>query len=191
MAKTARCEICNTRPQMTAKQRREHGVNLPYCDPCLTEGEWENTHSDWGHDAKSETIVPAGDDENGHRVEGCWICFPELNRASENYTERTGTSRAGMQINVPIRAQGRTKAVVTAAHLLSETEIQGTETALIKIFKSKGITITVTKGTVRLVGSSVELRWDVAGHFVSGTFTQDGKVRKVRNVAEALRLAVE
>jgi hypothetical protein len=73
------CTVCEIRTQYTGT-----GVGVddaPHlsdmCNLCYTEGGWENTHSDEGHDA--ETM----DDD-------CWICHPNLNRAARPAKERTG-----------------------------------------------------------------------------------------------------
>lgn len=51
------------------------------CGPCDMEGGWENTHSDWGHDANGPVAEANDEEEHGKRVKGCWICYPELNMA--------------------------------------------------------------------------------------------------------------
>jgi hypothetical protein len=61
------CNVCNARPQ----DREFNGQ----CEPCWTEGGWENEHNDRGH---SET--------NTHS--DCWICHPELNRAQVTYVKQ-------------------------------------------------------------------------------------------------------
>jgi hypothetical protein len=82
---TKRCEICGTRPMTSGRND-----SLPYCDPCATEADWENVHSDNGHD--DEEAVANGWD-TAESVAACWICHPELNEAAKDYTPRTGTSR--------------------------------------------------------------------------------------------------
>lgn len=61
------CTACNTRPAAA-----EYNGN---CEPCDTEGGWENEHSDRGHD-ESNTDP------------GCWFCHPELNRAQATYVKQ-------------------------------------------------------------------------------------------------------
>lgn len=165
MSNTKRCVSCKVRPQLKPGE-----PNFSYgpesCGPCYEEGGWENTHSDYGHDETSETVVAEGADESGHRVTGCWICYPELNLAQKPYTPRTGTSRVGVVHTVPIRESGRTKADIVA-------EVIGDSA---KISKAKG-------GIIRLrTADGTDLRWE-GRRFIGGKV--DGKV--VRNVAEALR----
>jgi hypothetical protein len=169
-----RCEICDTRPIMPGgRMLQVHGVKFPYCEPCLVEADWENTHSDYGHDVDG----PEADDYTtaGAHVTGCWVCNPELNEASATYTPRTGVSRKGQVINVTIRATGRTKATEVAE----------------KFNASYKVTVSSRKGFVTLKAASANetfvLVWDAQGHFQYGPSTYGS--RKVRNVAEALRLA--
>lgn len=152
------CEICKTRPAQTTTQAlRDFGTVFPYCYPCHELAEQENVHSDDGHDESAP-------------FDGCWVCHPELDQTSAEYTPRSGTSRAGMTINVPIRAAGATKAKVTAEKLSAPDA---------KARTSKGVT------TLRSKSLDLVLNWDQGGRFVGGTVAG----RKVRNVAEALRVA--
>lgn len=83
------CNVCNARPVgygTNGDQRQAQSMDL--CTPCYEEGGWENTHSDFAHDAEAEHMVQQGNNEAGHRVEGCWICFPELNDAQKPYVKR-------------------------------------------------------------------------------------------------------
>ena len=61
------CTTCNNRPANS-----QYNGN---CEPCDTEGGWENEHSDRGH---NETNT----DPN------CWLCHPELNRAKDTYVKQ-------------------------------------------------------------------------------------------------------
>lgn len=89
------CTICNLRPAgYGTNGDQAHALRQGFCTPCLTEADHENTHSDQGHDGDSEHMVQAGSNEAGHRVEGCWECFPELNEAQKPYVKR---ERAGHQ----------------------------------------------------------------------------------------------
>lgn len=181
MTAKSRCEICNTRPIMTDAQKRASGVSFPYCLPCLTEAEWENTHSDYGHDEDSETIVPAGDDENNHRVEGCWICFPELNETTKPYKERTGTSRLGIVMHVSPRITGQDKAKQVTPQL--PEGFKGTTRT------TKGVT--TMKGESEN-GASFKITWDFgSGHLIGAWTTIEEKTLKARNVAEVLRRLAE
>ena len=154
-----RCVSCGTRPRSSESPEGQ------LCAPCLREAEWENEHSDYGHDVEG----PESDDatERNARVNGCWICHPELNRASAEYKGRTGTSRLGIQMTVSLRATGREKAQQVAAKLGGG-----------KISNSKGRTV--------LVLGDLTLVWDANGRFTSEG-SKFGK-RTVRNASEALRL---
>lgn len=86
------CTVCNTRPVgYGTNGDQAHAQRQGMCTPCLEEAGWENTHNDYGHDETSEHMVQAGSNEAGHRVEGCWICFPELNDAQKTYVKRERT----------------------------------------------------------------------------------------------------
>lgn len=150
----------------------------------------ENSHSDQGHDAIAETpvgeyptkwTVPAKKDlakelayvaEIREAMKACPICHPEIVANSAH----SGSSRAGMVINVPLRADGRTKAVKVSEKLVATNDV--------KIRRFKGAEIL----TATLPGGELKLVWDAQGRYQYGESTFNG--RKVRNVAEALRLAV-
>lgn len=67
------CDICNTRTAYTGSGAglEEAPRASDLCNFCFTEGGWENTHSDEGHDLD---MVDTTDND-------CWICHPELNPA--------------------------------------------------------------------------------------------------------------
>jgi hypothetical protein len=195
MAKSARCEICKTRPQMPkAKMKAEHGVDFPYCEPCLEEANWENVHSDDDHEGllnraktakeanvKNKAEILAALERHHKEIEHCWICQPELNEASKDYVARSaGTSRKGMVMNVK-RSMGP---VEKAAVVVAAVEALKGET---KTRKAKGaifLTATTAAGVLKT-------SWDPRGYHeaATSTWTQaDGKVRKIRNVAQCLRL---
>lgn len=167
----AKCTICNVRPVPSKKIRIDEGMDssMLYCIPCYTEAGWENAHAD-GHDAENQD-------------DSCWLCFPELNEATKAYAPRTGTSREGMVVHVTIRASALDKAAEVIA------QIPNAESYAIKIVKPVKRNGHVTKLTFTSATQDFDLRWDQAGRFVGGTVSEDGKARKVRNVAEALRLA--
>ncbi len=171
MNATAKCEICNIRPVPSLQVRDNAGMSrdMKYCVPCYEEAGWENTHAD-GHDEENVD-------------EHCWICVPELNEAQREYAPREGTSREGMVVHVTIRATGVEKAAEVIAQLPS---IESWDTKVAKPTKRNG---QVTKLVFASTVQTFELRWDFQGRFITGTVTEDGKTRKVRNVAEALRLA--
>lgn len=74
------CNCCQTRPvgsgggddAATAK-------GLDECNPCYTEGGWENEHNDHSHDS-----LPVESPER----DGCWICHPGLNLAQKPYVKK-------------------------------------------------------------------------------------------------------
>jgi hypothetical protein len=143
-----------------------------YCMPCADEGQMDIAHTN-GHESISE-------DE-------CWYCHPELNEANKPYTPRNGTSRAGMVINVPIREAAIVKAAVVATRLTGVQIEGGTVRKIQASVKAAGAKLSVDKhGAAVLVFGDLELTWDYRGKFIGGTFAG----RKVRNVSEALRVAV-
>ena len=177
------CEICSTRP--VGSGTGDQDATGAYCNPCYTEGGWENTHNDGGHDAILAKIadkkrLTANQKAETAHMTGCWICHPELNEAKKAYTVRQGTSRAGMVINVSIRAAGETK----AAEVIAKIEALGFS-AKVAVAKKTGDVSLLLKSD----GIEFLLFWDARGRFTGGAVKQDGKTRKVRNVAEVLRLA--
>lgn len=202
------CNLCNTRPVS------RDGLNGETCVPCYEEGGWENAHQDNSHDALTELaeaaktagavelrkLAPKANVKNGGKhksaelramilaaVEneqaGCWICHPELNEAQRTPTRKASEgerpSRKGQVINVPLRAPGEVKAEITMK----------------KIGKVQQSNISTSAGnvilSVTLVGLTLRLVWDAEGHYnyAASSATLDGQARKVRNVAEALRIA--
>lgn len=180
MSKSARCEICGIRPVMTQRQARTHGVSFPYCEPCLLLAQWENTHSDYGHDGDSEVTVEQGENEQGHRVEGCWICFPELDTTGDEYHERTGSSRAGIVQHVAIRATGKEKAQQVASQLPGYAA---------KIRVSKGTVFLKAESPDTISPKIFEMHWLVTGQLLFAQVTEGDSKRKLRNAAEVIRNA--
>jgi hypothetical protein len=184
--KGKRCEICGVRP--IGKVAR--GDSFDYCDACYEEANWENTHSDSGHD-EVPTIEEIEDpnaewtDETDKanalavRAEmvNCWICHPELNKASTSYVAKRGTSRLGQVMHVTLRASATEKAAQTIAQLPESW------TASVKTVKG------ITTLTAASANESATMVWDSRGRTTGGTYTDLGKTRKIRNVAELLRLA--
>jgi hypothetical protein len=78
------CEFCGTR---TATSHNRGNISIQACQPCETEADWENTHSDHGHEDPTTM-----DFSQMSELEDCWICKPELNEASAAYVkpERKG-----------------------------------------------------------------------------------------------------
>jgi hypothetical protein len=110
MTTNRKCEICNTRP--VGNEAKAEGFK--YCDPCYTEANWENTHSDYGHDDidtyslenttfKVQAEVDRYISDTKVEMASCWICHPELNEATAAYTPRTGTPRTDAA-NTPHRS---------------------------------------------------------------------------------------
>lgn len=147
----------------------------------------ENGHSDQGHEAIAATPVgeypanwgkgkPSAKDlayvaEIRELMERCPICHPEIVANSAH----SGSSRLGMVINVPLRADGRTKAETVAARL-DALKIDA------KIRRFKGDEIL----TAKIGDKELKLTWDAQGRYVYALSSFNG--RKVRNVSEALRI---
>jgi hypothetical protein len=178
-----------------AKGRCEMGCGRPansemphLCIPCYTEAGWENTHSDQGHEGfealtvkqtnfRTKAALEEWKAEVRKEIEGCWICRPELNKASAEYVSRAGTSRQGMKLSVTLKASGKEKAAEVQAKLPKGYAA--------KAQNVKGI---VTLKAAISTGNGIILRWDANGRFLSGEVQLEGKSRKVRNVAELLRI---
>ncbi len=144
-----RCESCGTRP--ASKESPEGRI----CKICLTEAEWKNEHDDFAH-------------SDSEPVEGCWICHPELNRASEEYTPRTGTSRAGIIMNIRWNLSGSEKAQ-----------------AVSKLIPGGKVSTSKTGDATYQVGD-IEISWTARGQLISAVAAG----RKMRNVSAILRLRV-
>jgi hypothetical protein len=143
-----------------------------YCMPHADEGQMSNSHLN-GHES-----IPENE---------CWYCHPELDETAKPYTPRSGTSRAGMVINVPIREAAIVKAAVVATRLTGVQIEGGTARKIQASIKAAGAKLSVDKaGAATLTFGDLELNWDFRGKFTTGTFSG----RKVRNVSEALRVAV-
>lgn len=150
----------------------------------------ENGHSDNAHETLADPNADL-DIKNGgwtfrsqadadkwfaatrEEMETCPICHPEI----VANTAHSGSSRAGMVINVPLRADGATKAA-TVAERLKAVKVPA------KVRRYKGHEIL----TAEIDGTELRLEWDAQGRYVYGA-SKFG-TRKVRNVSEALRLAV-
>jgi hypothetical protein len=192
--KGKRCEICGTRP--VGKEARKAGHN-GYCDPCFEEAGHENQHSDDAHDEISngaDVEEFTGGQETVDRIrkemKACWICHPELNKASETYVPRAGVARKGQKLHVTLRASGETKANETIAQLPEGTEVA------VSTSKASGTVL-----TIKLAEKTLTLVWDAAGRYsypnsvlsllTRGDAAKGTKTRKIRNVSEALRIAAK
>jgi hypothetical protein len=117
---------------------------------------------------------------------GCWICHPELNEAQKVSKTRAPSigekkSRVGQKINVPLRAPGELKAaVVERAAVNLPVQVSSN--------KDGSVTLDITTPTFVMV-----LAWDRLGRYDydRSVASVNGKAKKVRNVAEALRLLTE
>lgn len=117
---------------------------------------------------------------------GCWICHPELNEAqkvSKTRAPSTGEkkSRVGQKINVPLRAPGELKAaVVERAAVNLPVQVSSN--------KDGSVTLDITTPTFVMI-----LAWDALGRYDydRSVASVNGRAKKVRNVAEALRLITE
>lgn len=162
------------------------------CTEHLTEGEWENTHGDNGHDEiaaydsadKGEGAKAPFDDAHmaieRKIMDACWICNPALNQAGATYVRRAGTSRLGMTMSVPVRAAGEVKAATTLGRL-EAASLNGE----VKTSSKRGVvtlTIPMTNGTMTLT-------WAITGAYSydESAMKVGGKETKLRNVKAALK----
>jgi hypothetical protein len=166
------------------------------CDLCLEYAEWENAHSDHGHDeiaktpegtypaawgvpAKSKLAEDLAYVASERTMMGtCPVCHPELDPRKPR-REVTGTSRLGMVMVVPVRAPGEDKAAAVKAQL------QGFRGAA-EANDANGVTLRLTKGS-KAAKITVEANWDMRGRWIGGTV--NGK--KARNASELLRLVAQ
>jgi hypothetical protein len=185
-----KCDVCGVRNRSTKAQRDRMGLGSSYsdmCIPCYEEAGWENTHSDAGHDAIQAKPESERTAEELAEIDGCWICFPELNDAKKEHAPREGRSRAGMVIvakgteihksttfKVAAEAAGWTVTLQSETYELPEgTTGEGTR-----------YYATAVKGT-----ESISLAWDGRAYdYPASSAVIAGKGRKVRNLKEALRL---
>jgi hypothetical protein len=165
------CSICNKR-RPSSKNGKSYADQ---CDPCHQEGGWENTHSDGGHDAILEIGEADRTDAQAEEIDGCWICFPELNEAKKERTVRTGVNRQG-QVVV---AKGDKAEVFRAAAEAAGYDVKvDTETSF------GYVTASAAKD-----GKLIELVWFADAYLYGASFVEvAGKRRKIRNLKEALRL---
>lgn len=171
--KKGMCNVCG-------KRRAVKSTN-GQCGQCFEEGGWENTHNDGGHEGLDLANLTK---EQAEEVHGCWICYPELNRAQ---VFRTGRSRAGMVIVAKGTEIHKSQTFRKAAEAAGWTVIIQTETyELGDDAEGEGTRhyATARKGT-----ESMSLAWDGRAYdYPSSSAVLNGKDRKVRNLKEALRL---
>jgi hypothetical protein len=198
--KAATCAICLRRPPMTSAMLHREGLSSSFndmCFPCYIAAGWENTHSDNAHEeiaayeasdkgkgTRAPLIKPADMQAEIQIMANCWICHPELDESRADYTQRAGTSRAGMQLATPVRLSGEGKAAIIAEKVTAATAA----TAEVKVSKHYvKLTIVLPQ---EINNITITLVWDHAGHTLYDMFavTVAGKARKIRNVSDALRL---
>lgn len=164
------CSICNKRPVGSGQGTDpRHAKVMGYCAPCLEEAEWENTHSDEGHEA-----INAGRDiAPGVEMTGCWICHPELNAASDDYVAPTRRSKVGMEIlakgTYHHKSELVKKAIEKAGGEVIKSTHKGDKTQLLATFN----------------GIEIVAGW-TGDAFNYALASWDGK--KYRNVKELVRL---
>lgn len=164
-----KCRFCNIRP---VSRNDADARMLELCGLCSTEADWENLHSDDSH----------GVDPDNETFEGCWICFPELNQASENYVPRIGTSRQGMKMNTTRSQSAISKAEVVAA----AARARGFSTMVDSADSGAYVVVTGLPEN-----GIIKLQWDAAGRYqydASAYGTSTKQSRKVRNVSAALSI---
>ncbi len=182
--KSGKCIICGIRNGMSAAKRSEMGISKDFsdqCHPCYEEGGWENSHSDGGHatilsnNAAGITLT----EEQRAEIDGCWICFPQLNLAKR--PAREGRSRMGMQIVAQGNELHKSEVFKKAAEALGwkvtiSTEDDGKEGQRLRAFATKG-------------EETISLAWEGRAYsYPNSEAFLGGKARKVRNLKEALRL---
>jgi hypothetical protein len=161
------CGACEIRKPYTGPGEKAPRLS-ELCNPCFEEGSWENEHDDNDH-------------ESGEKMDGCWICYPNLNAAKR--APRAGRSRAGMVIvakGTEIHKSATFKAAAEAAGWSVKIldTFEGTEE------KDARYVATATKGN-----DSIELSWNGKAYDYPNSSAQlNGRSRKVRNLKEALRL---
>lgn len=165
------------------------------CTEHLEQAGWENTHSDNAHEElaatpddkltlkgwtfKTKPELLAWVAEERQTMEQCWICHPELDASAKDYTQRAGTSRAGIVLTVKRGQTAKEKAEKV------QSLLGGFATSIRTV---KG---TTTLKAARKSGEGLVLVWDSNGRYdyAASHATIDGRKAKVRNVAEALRVA--
>lgn len=149
--------------------RKEDFRGSGLCEADRTYGEWENNHSDEGHGQE-------GGNADGATPNDCWVCHPELDERKAKRPQ-AGSSKAGMVVH----AKGDISAKVAVVREAAEA-------------RGLKVLAETLKHEYRLVatgdGFELTVTWDGHGRYdypKSGALVA-GKVRKVRNVSEALRL---
>ena len=108
------CNVCDKRRVGTTGSDPASARLNGMCGLCMDEGGWENTHSDYNHDAIAKTPVgrlPKGWRQPGmakgevqkllvtvaeerKAMQDCWVCHPELNKAANWKPGKKGATKA-------------------------------------------------------------------------------------------------
>lgn len=202
-----RCTVCGIRPIGGGVGDEDKATlrSLKMCNPCATEGSWENTHSDASHETidaltvkgstfKTKAALEEWRAQERNVMERCWICHPELNAASTEYVSREGTSREGMTVHARGGITGKVACLQEAGKAAGGT-VEITEQTTGK-GKDKAV-IWTTLVWRSAIGAELKVVWDDRGRFQYGPSVATGRIsedtpakdapRKIRNVAEALR----
>jgi len=171
VAKPVRKSTCN----VCEKRRAAKGTN-GQCTPCYEEGAWENTHNDGGHADFDLANLTADQDAE---VDGCWICYPSLNLAQREAVTRS--SKAGMEIKAKGDKVQVFKAAAEAAGFAVTVQVETYEGGNTRTYA------TAVFGGIK--GEHIVLAWEGTRYdYQNSEASKGGKVRKVRNLSEALRL---
>jgi hypothetical protein len=176
-AQEALVEAATKRGNCTECGRKEDFRASGLCEPCREYAEWENAHSDEGHDDKEFPVRDA-------LTEACQVCHPELDGRTVRPTSK---SRAGMVIVAKGSEIHKSLIFKEAAEKIGWTvEIERETYELPEGSTGEGTRFyaTGTKGN-----DSISLAWDGRAYdYPASSAKLNGKVRKVRNLKEALRL---
>jgi hypothetical protein len=149
--------------------RKESFRGSDLCDQCREYAEWENAHSDGGHER--------GEDVNEDAI-SCPVCHPELDPRTPR---KTGRSRAGMVIvakGTEVHKSATFKAAAEAAGWTVEISVQEYEDGGTRHFAD------AHRGE-----DAIQLAWNGRAYdYDASSALLNGKSRKVRNLKEALRL---
>lgn len=122
------CNVCNTRRVYTGSKGTEtapHASDM--CNYCFEEGGWENTHSDYNHDAINAEVADKGGDpasylsktdlEELSSMAACWICHPERNLAQQpkKVQDQKNSSVAGFTRRQQLNHKGHSHPATPAA----------------------------------------------------------------------------
>lgn len=177
------CPDCKIRKSLPISES-EAGL----CRPCLDYAEAENTHSDYAHaqiaEGKTEGLRFEGDGlaQEIEAMKSCPVCHPELDPRTEKRVT-TGTSRKGMIVHAQGGAADKAKTFADAVATVGGTA---------KAEETKNLVTVVAE----VKGSLFKAVWTVKGAWIYdesqyAKAQASGKPRKVRNLAELLRLVAE